>query len=177
MATSLGTKMTDDLAKEKAERRRKYQAEWHKTHPRSEKEKERSRARSREWYLVPGNKERMLARNKEWARRNPDKMREYSQRWRAKQTAERKREIWVRSKYQLTEAEYEIILRHNGKCDACKTPIAGRKQHIDHDHANGKVRGILCGSCNQAAGLLQDNPERASALARYLKRVTKKSNS
>jgi hypothetical protein len=48
---------------------------------------------------------------------------------------------------------------------------------IDHDHrccpTSAKscgqcVRGLLCGRCNAAAGLLKDSPDRAVSLARYL---------
>lgn len=30
---------------------------------------------------------------------------------------------------------------------------------IDHDHETGKVRGLLCRTCNSGIGLLQDSPE------------------
>lgn len=28
---------------------------------------------------------------------------------------------------------------------------------IDHDHKTGKIRGLLCGFCNKAIGLLKEN--------------------
>lgn len=40
--------------------------------------------------------------------------------------------------------------------------------HVDHDHRTGRIRGLLCGSCNRAAGLLADSAERAVSLALYL---------
>jgi hypothetical protein len=40
---------------------------------------------------------------------------------------------------------------------------------IDHDHATGKARGMICNSCNAALGLIGDDPETLMRLAAYLK--------
>ena len=40
---------------------------------------------------------------------------------------------------------------------------------VDHDHKTGKIRGLLCSSCNKALGFLQDSPILALAAYRYLK--------
>lgn len=55
-------------------------------------------------------------------------------------------------------------------CDICGAPPGsdGRAHNIDHDHATGRVRGILCGSCNRALGLLQDSPELMRRAAEYV---------
>jgi hypothetical protein len=39
---------------------------------------------------------------------------------------------------------------------------------VDHDHATGRVRGLLCAACNAALGLLQDNPRVILSAADYL---------
>ena len=41
---------------------------------------------------------------------------------------------------------------------------------VDHCHKSGKVRGLLCNSCNKAAGLLFDNTESVSELLQYLRK-------
>jgi hypothetical protein len=43
---------------------------------------------------------------------------------------------------------------------------------VDHDHTNGKVRGLLCGSCNAILGLAKDSVGiLESAVAYLLKEV------
>lgn len=40
--------------------------------------------------------------------------------------------------------------------------------HIDHDHEAGVVRGVLCGNCNSALGLLGESKSRAHGLFDYV---------
>ena len=47
----------------------------------------------------------------------------------------------------------------------------GRKTlHIDHDHSNGVIRGLLCTACNKALGLFKDDPTRIQSAILYLQR-------
>jgi hypothetical protein len=61
-----------------------------------------------------------------------------------------------------------------GVCEICKNPPSGSRNGIplslcvDHDHATGAVRGLLCSNCNSAIGLLKDDPERIRRAAAYL---------
>lgn len=41
---------------------------------------------------------------------------------------------------------------------------------VDHDHATGEVRGLLCTRCNTALGLLREDTEIIVALAVYIEK-------
>lgn len=72
------------------------------------------------------------------------------------------------SSYGITLEEFNSMLDAEGHtCPICRNPKT--EPVVDHDHATGKVRGILCGSCNKAIGFLCDNPEIAEAAANYLR--------
>ncbi|KKK48215.1 hypothetical protein LCGC14_3147390 [marine sediment metagenome] len=49
------------------------------------------------------------------------------------------------------EEEYKkafaVIRRGEGVCALCGYSVM-KRLHVDHDHATGRVRGILCGRCN-----------------------------
>lgn len=69
------------------------------------------------------------------------------------------------SRYGLTEDEYDAMLTaQDGGCamcgNACQT---GRQLAVDHDHASGRVRGLLCVKCNQALGVYEAIRAAASA--------------
>jgi Recombination endonuclease VII len=74
--------------------------------------------------------------------------------------------------YGLTEADWDaFLLRQGNRCAVCRTGKPGgrgERWHIDHDHVTGQVRGLLCGKCNSAIGMLQDDPEIIKAAARYV---------
>jgi hypothetical protein len=71
-------------------------------------------------------------------------------------------------RYGLTDEEYrQLVARQKGRCAIC-----GRKELcIDHNHNTGKVRGLLCGRCNAALGLLDDSLEFVLKLGLYLIRA------
>lgn len=74
-------------------------------------------------------------------------------------------------KYGLTLADYDAMYeRQGGVCAICDERCMHRGDllSVDHDHTSKRVRGLLCGRCNQALGLLRDRPELAQRAAAYL---------
>jgi hypothetical protein len=55
----------------------------------------------------------------------------------------------------------------DGKCAVCHE-VAGL--HVDHCHAKGSVRGLLCVRCNRGLGYFKDKPELLKRAAAYLVR-------
>ena len=78
----------------------------------------------------------------------------------------------IRRQYGISlEEYYKLIEFQGGGCAICGRTQEpdGRKLSIDHDHTTGKVRGVLCYSCNRALGLFYDIPERLENAANYLR--------
>lgn len=73
-----------------------------------------------------------------------------------------------RRKYGLTVAELCSVLKTNGgMCAICsRRPGTG----IDHDHATGTVRGLLCNNCNAGLGMFGDNADVMIRAIDYVKR-------
>ena len=56
----------------------------------------------------------------------------------------------------LTLDDFErMVTDRDGKCDICGRSF-GEDLQVDHDHADGRVRGLLCSSCNTGIGALGD---------------------
>lgn len=77
----------------------------------------------------------------------------------------------LRSKYGIGAQEYaERLAAQGGCCAICRgaAEALGETLAVDHDHATGKVRGLLCAKCNRMLGCANDRPEVLRAGAEYL---------
>jgi hypothetical protein len=134
---------------------------------------------------------------REWRERetNPEKMREFrrkynharyqndkeahaarTRRWkdknRERDRVARRNARLVRL-YGITSAQWDEMFATQGRLcgnPGCRAPEPGNKLgwHVDHCHATGKVRSILCHGCNMALGGARDRPHALRALADYL---------
>ncbi len=70
-------------------------------------------------------------------------------------------------KFGITVREYNaIFVLQQGRCGICEEPLT--KPCIDHCHTTGKVRGILCPTCNTGLGMFKDSPKNLSRASSYL---------
>lgn len=82
------------------------------------------------------------------------------------------------AKYGLTPESFEeMVVAQDGLCAICRKPPTrqtrrsewGSEWHIDHCHASGLVRGLLCYGCNLMIGHAKDDPLTLEAGAVYLR--------
>lgn len=82
---------------------------------------------------------------------------------------EKRRDAYLKRYYGITLAQYNLLLRRQlNRCYICRKE-AGRFRSslaVDHCHATGTVRGLLCPWCNRGLRYYFDNPE-------YLRRAAK----
>lgn len=73
----------------------------------------------------------------------------------------------------VTEAQYrDFYHKQSGKCGICQRRMYSKRYKrfaVDHCHTTGRIRGLLCGNCNTAIGLLRDSPENALRASEWLK--------
>ncbi|MER6288195.1 endonuclease VII domain-containing protein [Streptomyces sviceus] len=75
----------------------------------------------------------------------------------------------LKRQYGLTEAERdELIASQGGVCCIC---LAAVPEHVDHCHKTGRVRGVLCFSCNAALGQFKDRPDAIRRAAAYVEGI------
>jgi len=93
---------------------------------------------------------------------------------------ELRRKIQRKSKYNLTEEDFDNLLEsQNGLCAICDIELdqSWTRNHksnrlvVDHNHKTGKVRGLLCTMCNKGIGLLKDDSSVVQKAANYLKKT------
>jgi hypothetical protein len=69
-------------------------------------------------------------------------------------------------KYKLTRRELSAL--REAQQDGCGICGAPGPEHLDHDHATGKLRKLLCQRCNQGLGLFRDEPYLLQVAALYV---------
>ena len=94
--------------------------------------------------------------NQSWRDTNPKEYKKSQLRQR------RKREYGLSDEDMLKMLEKQLY-----KCEICHIDI-NWNCHVDHSHENGKVRGLLCGSCNTGLGMMKDDIKILQSAIDYL---------
>lgn len=83
----------------------------------------------------------------------------------------------LKRKYGMTIREYEEILcRQNQRCAICGRNENGRAyKHgqpkrfcLDHNHTTGKIRGLLCSTCNRVVGIIETRSDLLERAKNYI---------
>jgi hypothetical protein len=118
-------------------------------------------------------KERQQKNSREWAINNKSRKYVMDLRYRnnplRREQQQKAKKVSRLTKFGLTQETYQELCKKG--CQICG---ALKYLHIDHDHSNGKFRGILCSRCNNGLGFLNDNIEGVEAALIYLKNTTQK---
>jgi hypothetical protein len=105
-----------------------------------------------------------------WKKKNPDKVAANQLSYKKRNPGKRqKSNLDNKYKYRygisLNEFKEMCVSQHN----LCAICLSFTKLCVDHDHKNGRVRGLLCGPCNRAIGCLKDSSVAAERAVSYLR--------
>lgn len=123
-----------------------------------------------------------------YAARHPEKLRERSRRHYAKDPAKRlaatrrwqeknrlavrfgKFDLMLRNKYKINAEDWARMFNaQNGQCVICKRRLRFDKStHVDHCHATGAVRALLCHGCNTSIGHAEENTAILRSMIAYI---------
>ena len=119
---------------------------------------------------TPAPRERSAA----WRQFHRERARDYQKAYYAKSDkARRAREASNRhrlAKYGVGNDWVDAKVLEQKGCAVCRIakPKGKNSWHVDHDHATGKVRGVLCGHCNAGLGHFRDKVKTLRAAIYYL---------
>ena len=128
------------------EKRRKRYAE-------DEEYRERRKAEGRAYHAAHREKDNERQRRRSWTKKLSD--------------------FWRRLArfYGISREQYEALLaRQGGVCGICRKPPQ-KPFCVDHSHATGRVRGLLCRKCNTGLGSYDDDASVMAAGIAYLRRA------
>lgn len=153
-------------AKNNRDKLSRYQKAWRAAHPSSTK------VYAAKWLKKNPGKRAALTRR--WRQNNPKTVKAQKIRWAKQNPLLIKAQNLRRTMkiYGLTIEQYNSLAeKQNHQCAICGA-ISIAERHgrllIDHNHATGKVRELLCQSCNITLGASKENCERLRLCADYL---------
>ncbi len=123
----------------------------------------KKREEFRRWIGKPGNREVWNKRRRD--RRAAENKRPFLTPDQRKANYESNR---LQRLYGLTLEQFQILMGKQGsRCALC-----GRVKRlcVDHDHATGKMRGLLCYACNIVVGMFERGPGSVEAISDYVAR-------
>ncbi len=118
----------------------------------------------REWYKA--NRELAKKINTAWSDKNPNHGKEWY-----KANKNKARNYQLKRDFGISIEEYGKMLELQGyRCKICLVDASkfNKVFAVDHSHKTGKIRGLLCGPCNSAIGLMKEKIEVFKSAISYL---------
>jgi hypothetical protein len=115
--------------------------------------RERRKAEGRAYHAAHREKNNERQRRRSWAKKLSD--------------------FWRRLArfYGISREQYEgLVAKQGGVCDICRKPPQ-EPLCVDHSHATGRVRGLLCRKCNTGLGSYDDDANLMAAGIAYLRKA------
>jgi hypothetical protein len=81
-------------------------------------------------------------------------------------------EGYLRNKYGITINDLqEMMVNQDGYCDSCDKDLdTSSRWAVDHNRETGRVRGLICYSCNTGIGKLGGNISGLTKAINYLRK-------
>lgn len=156
------------------ESKRLYQREWHRKY--REKNRASLNAKRREKYAEsPSLRKENYKLHRQWVEKNRERVRRYLADYVAK-NKDKLRNYRIAKKFSISLDDYYSLLEsQDGKCAICKNAETARRRSgairalaVDHDHKTGRIRGLLCSSCNLSIGGLNEDISLLKRAIEYL---------
>lgn len=108
-------------------------------------------------------------RTTHWEELNYDRKKVLVDAWKAN-NPDKAKDIKLRRYYGITIDQYrQMEKEQNHVCKICESKCkTGRELSVDHCHKTGKVRGLLCGTCNYMLGSALDRVDLLAKGIKYL---------
>ncbi|OPY52209.1 MAG: Recombination endonuclease VII [Methanosaeta sp. PtaU1.Bin060] len=149
----------DKLDKEKLKDYHKayYEANRDKWPRRTREQQDKYNATRRERYANDPNLRKEIS----------DKVKDYHKRYPMAKKSQR-----IKKKYGISLQEFNTLLEsQGGKCAICGYSDLSDKNFfpvVDHDHVEGRIRGLLCMNCNMGIGKFKEDVSRLQSAISYL---------
>lgn len=120
--------------------------------------------------MTEETQERQRLSSLKYKANNREYMKAYSKKWR-QDNKDKVVDTRLKHKYGITLDDYnEMFAIQEGCCGICGKHQSelNTKLHVDHCHESGKVRSLLCGNCNIALGLVNEDANILLAMLGYI---------
>ena len=147
--------------------KKSYSKEW------SKREIVRERKKIQQRFYIEIHKPEVEEKRKRYYEKNKEVFRQKNREFYQKnifRLRKKRRNYDYKRRYGIEFKEKEEIFQNQQeKCLICGKKLEDiKKSHLDHSHSTGKIRGILCASCNWWVGFFEKRKELFIRIKKYL---------